>query len=71
VAGGTGAAIEQVPEAAMDDLVLAPDNAPAIAEQARRLGVTEVAVPGFGADVVGSHLRWARAVEVALHEPPP
>jgi hypothetical protein len=64
VAGGTAAAVELVPPAALDDLLMAADDP--IAERARTLGITSLAVPGYGPDSVAAHIAWADAIEAGL-----
>ncbi len=66
VAGGTAAAVAQVPAAALDDLVVDPDDAERVRSRAVELGVDELAVPGFGVDTVAEQLRWASAIEADL-----
>lgn len=66
VAGGTEAAIELVPAVALDDLTVDEIDADVVVERARRLGVTEIAVPGFAVDTIGHQLDWARQVEARL-----
>jgi 5,10-methylenetetrahydromethanopterin reductase len=66
VRGELEAAIGLVPEAAFSDLVVAPGDAAEIAAQARSLGITELAVPGFATDTVGQHLAWAASIEARL-----
>lgn len=66
VAGGTAAAIDLVPEAALADL-LVTDTAPAaVAARARSLGVSSIAVPGYSITSVAAHLAWAATVERTL-----
>ncbi len=66
VAGGTAAAIDLVPDAALDDLTFAEDDIDKIAERARSLGVSEIAVPGFAVGTIDQQLGWASAVEAQL-----
>lgn len=66
VAGGTSAAIDLVPPAALDDLTVDPDDSARVIERARQLGVTEIAVPGFAASTVEQQLQWASEVEQQL-----
>jgi 5,10-methylenetetrahydromethanopterin reductase len=66
VAGALEDAIAMVPEAAFDDLFVEPGAVNAIAAQARDLGVTEIAVPGFAVSTLGGHLKWALDVEAHL-----
>ena len=66
VRGDVAAAGALVPPAALEDLVFEdPDPAP-IAAIARSLGVSSLAVPGFGPATVGDHVRWAASVEALL-----
>lgn len=66
VAGRLQDAVSRVPASAMEDLVVDPDNGDAIANLARELGVTELAVPGFAVDTVAGHVTWARTIEASL-----
>ena len=66
VAGGTAAAVSLVPPAALDDLLVRELDPPAVADRARALGVTSIAVPGYSTETVSAHLRWAAAIEAAL-----
>lgn len=66
VAGGTSAAIDLVPDAALDDLTVAEDDIDKIVERARGLGVTEIAVPGFAVGTIDRQLAWASTVEAQL-----
>ena len=66
VAGGTSAAIDLVPDAALDDLTVAEDDIDKIVERARGLGVTEIAVPGFAVGTIDRQLAWASSVEAQL-----
>ena len=66
VAGGTSAAIDLVPDAALDDLTVAEDDIDKILERARGLGITEIAVPGFAVGTIDRQLAWASAVEAQL-----
>lgn len=66
VAGGTAAAIDLVPEAALDDLTVDPDDIARVIGRARQLGVTEIAVPGFAVHTVDKQLAWASVVEQEL-----
>jgi 5,10-methylenetetrahydromethanopterin reductase len=66
VAGGTAAAIDLVPGAALDDLTVDPDDSARVVSRARQLGVTEIAVPGFAVHTVERQLAWAAAVEQEL-----
>lgn len=65
VAGGTAAAVELVPDAALDDLLLADTSPVSVADRGRELGVGSLAVPGFSVETVGAHVAWAAAVESA------
>jgi 5,10-methylenetetrahydromethanopterin reductase len=66
VRGEVAAAGALVPPAALADLVWEdPDPAP-IADTARGLGVSSLAVPGFDPGTVGDHIAWAASVEVLL-----
>lgn len=65
VAGETAAAKVLVPEAAVDDLLIAPDVGD-VAARADVLGCSSIAVPGFGIDSVADHVEWARSVEQRL-----
>ena len=66
VRGDISAAAALVPPAALEDLVFKdPDPAP-IAAIARGLGVSSLAVPGFGPTTVGDHIGWAASVEALL-----
>lgn len=66
VAGGTAAAVSLVPEAAVDDLLVRELDPAVVAQRARALGVSSIAVPGYGIDTVGAHVAWAREVEDAI-----
>ncbi len=66
VAGGTAAAVSLVPPAALDDLLVRELDPPAVADRARALGVTSIAVPGYSTETVSAHLRWAASIEAAL-----
>jgi hypothetical protein len=66
VAGGTAAATALVPSAALADLVLADPSPPTVAARAVELGVTSLAVPGYGIDSVAGHIGWAQQVEIVL-----
>lgn len=66
VAGGTTAAADLVPEAALDDLLVPADDPAAIVSRARGLGVTSLAVPGYGIDNVADHIGWATTIEADL-----
>lgn len=65
VAGGTSAAVELVPEAALDDLLVDGDPT-SVAARARRLGVSAIAVPGYAVETVTDHVVWATGVEAGL-----
>lgn len=66
VAGGTAAAIDLVPDAAMSDLTVDEGDVDAVARRARGLGVAEIAVPGFAIDTIDRQLAWASEVEARL-----
>ena len=66
VAGGTAAAVSLVPEAALADLLIGDLDPTTVAARARSLGVSSIAVPGYGVDTVGTHLSWAKAVEASI-----
>ena len=66
VSGQLAQAINLVPTAAMTDLVLDPGDLDAIASEARALGITELAVPGFAPDTLSAHIDWAKRVEALL-----
>ena len=66
VAGGTAAAVELVPEAALGDLLVADADPASVAARARSLGVASLAVPGYAAAAVGAHVAWAGRVETEL-----
>ncbi len=66
VRGGTAAATELVPNQALDDLVVRDTTPEFVAERAAGLGVASIAVPGFSAQTVAAHLRWAAKVESLL-----
>lgn len=66
VAGGTSAAIDLVPSAALRDLTVAEDEIDKTVARARGLGVTEIAVPGFAIETLDPQLEWASAVEAQL-----
>jgi 5,10-methylenetetrahydromethanopterin reductase len=66
VAGGTAGAVELVPAAALDDLVLHDTSAEHVAARASALGVESIAVPGFTVEGLADQLAWAAAVEREL-----
>lgn len=66
VRGGTEAAAAMVPPAAMHDLVVADSKPGSVARRAAALGVTSIAVPGFGVDSIAAHVAWARSIEALL-----
>jgi len=66
VRGDLAAATELVPEAALVDLVFDEPNSDEIAELAKSLGVSSLAVPGFAEETVGADVRWATNVERKL-----
>ena len=68
VAGGMQAATALVPSAALDDLILDDPTPSAVAATASPLGITAVAVPGFGTTSLARQLRWAAEVEALLGE---
>ena len=66
VRGDLAAASALVPPAALNDLTFEdPDPAP-IADIARSLGVSSLAVPGFDPATVSGHINWAASVESQL-----
>ncbi len=71
VAGGTEAAIDLVPRAALDDLVIDDPEPHGVAARGRAIGATSVAVPCYDPRTVGDHVAWARSVERLLVSPPP
>ena len=62
VQGGTQAALELVPEAALADLVLEDRDPAAAAAKGRSIGASSIVVPGHDAATVGDHVAWARDV---------
>lgn len=66
VRGGTEAAASMVPAEAMRDLVVADARPSSVAARAAALGVTSMAVPGFGVDSIAGHVAWARMIEALL-----
>jgi 5,10-methylenetetrahydromethanopterin reductase len=71
VAGGTAAAVELVPERALDDLLITDASPDLVAARASALGVRSIAVPGYAVESVPSHVRWAASVEASLGSPRP
>ncbi len=70
VAGGTAAAIDLVPGAALNDLVIDDPAPDAVAGRGRAIGATSIAVPCYDPRTVGLHVEWARAVERLLSAAP-
>ena len=66
VRGDLPAAAALVPRRALDDLVFEDTDPAPLAEVARTLGVSSLAVPGFAVEAVGAHVRWAASVEALL-----
>lgn len=66
VRGDLADAIAMVPSAAVNDLVFDPSDSKSIIATARKLGVSEIAVPGFDPATVPAHLAWASSIEAAL-----
>jgi hypothetical protein len=66
VSGGTGAAIDLVPPAALDDLVLADPDPVVVAERGRSIGATSVAVPCYDPRRLPAQVEWAHRVVSAL-----
>jgi len=62
VAGGTTAAIELVPGAALDDLVVADPAPAAVAGRARQIGASSIAVPCYDPDSLAHQVEWAGRV---------
>jgi 5,10-methylenetetrahydromethanopterin reductase len=65
VSGGTTAAIELVPDAALEDLLVERDIA-TLAARANSLGISAIATPGFATDTLQDQLMWAAEVEAQL-----
>ena len=68
VSGGTKAVAALVPEGALADLAVTDLAPTAIAHRAVELGVSEMAVPGYGASPVPDQIMWALAVQYILSE---
>ncbi|MDH3755065.1 MAG: LLM class flavin-dependent oxidoreductase [Acidimicrobiia bacterium] len=66
VGGGTEAAIELVPRAALDDLVGADPAPDRVAARGREIGATSIVVPCYDPVTLPDHITWARAVERRL-----
>ena len=62
VQGGTRAALELIPDAALADLVLEDRDPAAAAAKGRSVGATSIVVPCHDAATVGDHIAWARDV---------
>ena len=62
VRGGTEAALQLVPDEALDDLVLADPDPAAAAARGRSIGATSIVVPCHDPATVGDHIAWARDV---------
>lgn len=62
VAGGTDAAIDLVPHAAFDDLVLADAEPTVVARRAADIGAGSIAVPCYDPATLPDHVGWARRV---------
>ncbi len=69
--GGTAAAIDLVPDAALTDLVIDDPSPGAVAARGRAVRATSIAVPCYDPATVGDHVEWARAVATLLVSPPP
>jgi len=66
VSGGTRAAIDLVPAAALADLVIDDPDPDSVATRGRAIGATSIVVPCYSSDTVGAHIAWAREVETRL-----
>jgi 5,10-methylenetetrahydromethanopterin reductase len=66
VGGQLEEAIDMIPMPALHDLVIDPADDEMVVAQARRLGIDEIAVPGFAAATVPGHLAWAQTIEARL-----
>ncbi len=66
VRAGGDAAADQVPEAALDDLIFHDSDPSAIARAGRTIGATSIAIPGFEAATLATRIAWAQEVEALL-----
>lgn len=66
VAGGTGAAIELVPAAALADLAIEDPSPKAVAARARAIGATSIAVPCYEPDGLADQVAWALEVSTRI-----
>ncbi len=69
VDGGAAAASDQIPDAALDDLILCDPAPTSVAKEATRIGARGVAIPIFDVAEVGRRVEWARDVTARLAAP--
>jgi hypothetical protein len=60
VGGGAAAAADLVPQAALDDLILADPDPAQMRSHARELGATSLALPAFNIAELPERVAWAR-----------
>jgi 5,10-methylenetetrahydromethanopterin reductase len=62
VGGGSAAAQDLVPPAALDDLIIQNPDPVRVGEHAAQIGATSLALPAFSVEEVADRVAWARAV---------
>jgi hypothetical protein len=66
VRAGAEAAADEVPDAALDDLIFRDPDPSSIARAGRAIGAASIAIPGFEAATLPARIGWAKQVEVQL-----
>ena len=66
---GLPAAAELMPDAIVDDIILADADPAAVAATAKRIGATRIAIRNFSNDALPTGVEWARAVTANLNSP--
>ncbi|HYU20305.1 MAG TPA: LLM class flavin-dependent oxidoreductase [Chloroflexota bacterium] len=60
------AAADEVPDAALDDLIFRDPDPSSIASAGRAIGATSIAIPGFDTATLSARIGWAKQVESLL-----